>query len=125
MTKVMLVVEGTELGMRGPTECGGMRRSADSQELCCFLSAEGADAFEFFGGAIVQGLNEDGEVWKDWWLAQKSCPFRADAIEELRDEWAKVHGAITLFEVERILKLAQPEKPRDHKTIGDKMGVAK
>lgn len=118
MTKVMIVVEGTELGMREPEDCG-------ERELCCFLSAEGSDALEFFGWAIVQGLNEDGEVWKDWWLAQKSCPFRADAIEELRDEWAKVHGAITLFEVERILKAAQPEKPRDHKTIGDKMGVAK
>lgn len=119
MTAQMIIMEADqfELGELEPTDHG-------DRWMMCYLTAEGDNPFDFFGGAIVQGINRDGDVWRDWWVGEngrfRRCPFRETAIETLMEEWAKVNGAITRLEVEAIFKAARPVKTLDFKTHSDK-----
>lgn len=100
-------------------EIGYFEFEGDWPSMTCYVVAEGTNAFEFFGGAIVEGIDIYGDLAKDFWVASKDCLFRDEAIEVLMSEWAKVHGPIAKFEVENILKLARPEKPKTYKTLRD------
>lgn len=96
----------------GSWEVGFAECDGEDPSMICYVEASGSTPAEFFGGAVVEGIDEEGDLRRDWYVGSKRCLFRETAIEYLIEFWTLHFGAIARFEVDRILAEAHPEKPK-------------
>lgn len=105
-----------------PVELDILEADEDRPALLCVVVADGATPAEFFGEAVVEGNDEDGDCFRDWYVWEARCPFREEAIAALMEVWAEHFGPIARFEVDAVL--TAQHGPVTYTTAADRKGGA-